>query len=197
MPWDACIQGKPRVQQYRQLCVRSYGTPKRLHRSSRILPSALRCSKCAVSLLVSLLDSSNSAELCSELGKALFLSVLSKAVVHIGPLVVLALSRVEKVLCGITELTKCLEPKLCVLLLVLSGLQEDCSDLLVSLPSLLQMQSMYTCFLPETRLRMLPEGSSRSLCLQRDSLREPLDFSNLDAGALHTGHLKSSVISPS
>ena len=87
--------------------------------------------KCAVSLLVSLLDSSNSAELCSELGKALFLSVLSKAVVHIGPLVVLALGRVEKVLCGITEFTKCLEPKLCVLLLVLSGLKKDCSDLLV------------------------------------------------------------------
>ena len=89
--------------------------------------------KCAVSLLVSLLDSSNSAELCSELGKALFLSVLGKAVVHIGPLVVLTLSGVKKVLGGIAKLAKCLEPKLCVLLLVLSGLKENCSVLLISL----------------------------------------------------------------
>ena len=88
--------------------------------------------KCAVSLLVSLLDSSNSAELCSELGKALFLSVLSKAVVHIGPLVVLTLSGVKKVLSGIAKLTESLEPELCVLLLVLSGLKEDCGDLLIT-----------------------------------------------------------------
>jgi len=35
---------------------------------------------------------------------------------------------VKKVLSGIAKLAKCLEPKLCVLLLVLSGLKEDCSD---------------------------------------------------------------------
>ena len=75
----------------------------------------------SISLLVSLLDSGNCSELTCECGEALFLCFLSEGVVHIGPLVVLALCCCKKVLCGGAKLAESLEPKLCVLLLVVTS----------------------------------------------------------------------------
>ena len=74
--------------------------------------------KLSVSLLVGLLDSCNHSELSCKSLEALLLSLLSEGVIHIGPLVVLALCSVKKVSCGVAKLAKSLEPKLCVLLLV-------------------------------------------------------------------------------
>ena len=86
----------------------------------------------AVSVLVALLDGCNAAELGSKLLEAFFFSFLGHTVIHIGPLEVLALSGVEKILGGIAQLTQLLEPKLCMLFLVLCGLQEQLSNLLKS-----------------------------------------------------------------
>ena len=88
--------------------------------------------KRTVSLLVSLFNSRYTAELCCKLVEALCLCVLCKLIVHIGPLIVLTLCFVEKVFCGVTELAKSLEPKLCVLLLVFCCLEEYSSYLLIS-----------------------------------------------------------------
>ena len=84
----------------------------------------------AVSLLMGLLNGSNASELGRKSRKALFLGLLGHTVIHIGPLEVLALSSMEKVLSGIAQLAQLLEPKLSVLLLVLGSLQEQLSDLL-------------------------------------------------------------------
>ena len=84
----------------------------------------------ALSLLMGLLDGSNASKLGRKSRKALFLGLLGHTVIHIGPLEVLALSSMEKVLSGIAQLAQLLEPELSVLLLVLGGLQEQLSDLL-------------------------------------------------------------------
>ena len=78
--------------------------------------------KRAVSLLVALFDSRYKSELLGKGGKALFLGVLCEALVHICPLVVLALCGVKKIFGGVADALKLLKPKLCVLLLVLGGL---------------------------------------------------------------------------
>ena len=84
----------------------------------------------AVALLVGLLDGGNTAELLGQSMEALFFGVLSHAVIHIGPLVVLALSGVQQVLGGVAQLAQSLEPQLGVLLLC--GLQEQRGDLLIA-----------------------------------------------------------------
>lgn len=53
-----------------------------------------------------------------------------KAVVHIRPLVVLALSGGEKVFCGVANAVQLFEPQLGVFLLIISGFEEQCRDLL-------------------------------------------------------------------
>ena len=88
--------------------------------------------KLVISLLVRLFDSCNSSELECKSLEALFLSFLSKGVVHIGPLIVLALCCCNKVSCGVTKAAKCLEPEFSMLLLVVCGLLEDSCDLLVA-----------------------------------------------------------------
>ena len=89
----------------------------------------------AIALLVSLLDGSDSAELVGDLCEAFLLSFLSHVGVHVSPLVVLAVSGSLEVLACALEIAafKILEPQLSVLLLVLSGLLEDSSDLLVAI----------------------------------------------------------------
>ena len=88
--------------------------------------------KRTVSFLVSLLNSCNASELSCELVEALCLCVLCELIVHIGPFVVFTLCCVEKVFSSVAKLSESLEPKLCVLLLVISGLEEYSRDLLVS-----------------------------------------------------------------
>ena len=87
----------------------------------------------SVSLLMSLLDSSNHSELVCKSLKALFLSFLCEGVVHIGPLVVFALCCCKKVSRGVTKSAESLEPELCMLLLVVCGLLKDSRDLLIAL----------------------------------------------------------------
>ena len=88
--------------------------------------------KLSVSLLVGLLDSGYHSELSGKSLEALLLCFLCEGVVHIGPLVVLTLCSVKKVGSGVAKLAKSLEPELCMLLLVVSGLLEDLRDLLVA-----------------------------------------------------------------
>ena len=61
--------------------------------------------KSAVSFLVRLLDSRYSSELISNCLKALFLSFLSKGVVHVCPLVVFTCCRSRKVLSCVSKLS--------------------------------------------------------------------------------------------
>ena len=86
----------------------------------------------AVALLVRLLDGRNAAELRRQLREALFLGLGRHALVHVGPLVVLALRGVEQVLLDSPKLAQLLEPELCVLFLVVSRFQKQLRDLLVS-----------------------------------------------------------------
>ena len=86
----------------------------------------------AVTLLVVLLNGGDHAELGGQGMEALFVSGLGKAFVHVGPFVVLALSSGQQVLGGIADAVQLLEPQLGVLLLVISGLQEQGCDLLVA-----------------------------------------------------------------
>ena len=86
----------------------------------------------AVALLMGLLDGSYATELFSQLMEAFLVGLTSHAVIHIGPLGVLALGSMEQVLGGIAQLTQSLEPQLGVFLLIFSGVQEQRSDLLVT-----------------------------------------------------------------
>ena len=81
-----------------------------------------------------LLDSGNAPELSGDFLEALFLGYLGELSVHIGPLIVLTLSSGLEVSSGSLDVAtlKILEPQLRMLLLVLSGLKEDSSDLLIS-----------------------------------------------------------------
>ena len=87
----------------------------------------------AIALLVGLFDLGDQTELRSQLLEALFLSFLGHAVVHIGPLVVLAVGGRQQVLGGVAQLAQSLEPQLGVLLLIVGGLQEQGADLLIAL----------------------------------------------------------------
>ena len=84
----------------------------------------------AVALLVGLLDCSYAAELLGEDVEALCVSGLGEAVIHVGPLVVLALSGSLQVLRGRADSAELLEPELGMLLLVLCSLEEQGCNLL-------------------------------------------------------------------
>ena len=79
---------------------------------------------------MALLDGRNAAELRSKLREALRFRGLRKALIHVGPLVVLAVCRCRKVLCGAADAAQLLEPHLRMLLLVVRGQQEQCCNLL-------------------------------------------------------------------
>ncbi len=85
-----------------------------------------------VALLVVLLDGCHATELFSQLVEAFLVGFAGKAVVHVGPLVVLALGSVQQVLGGGAYATQVLEPQLGVLLLVLGSLQEEGGNLLIA-----------------------------------------------------------------
>ena len=87
----------------------------------------------AIALLMVLLHSGDETETGGQLMEALLLGGLGEAVIHIGPLVVLALGGGQQVLCGIAQQTQLLEPQLGVLLLVVGSLQEQSGDLLKAL----------------------------------------------------------------
>ena len=89
--------------------------------------------QCAVALLMVLLNGGDEAELLRELMEALFIGSLGKAVIHIRPLVVLALGGGDQILGGIADAGKLLEPELGVLLFILGGLEEERGYLLIAL----------------------------------------------------------------
>ena len=83
-----------------------------------------------VALLMMLFNGGYQAEALCQLVKALLVSSLGKAVVHIRPLVVLTLSGGEKVFGGVANAVQLFEPQLGVFLLIISGFEEQCRDLL-------------------------------------------------------------------
>ena len=83
----------------------------------------------AVTLLVVLLDGSHQTEPLRQLVEALLISSPGKALIHIRPLVVLALSGREEIFGGIPDAVQFLEPELRVLLFVLCGFEEQRRDL--------------------------------------------------------------------
>ena len=85
-----------------------------------------------VALLVVLFNGSDQTEALRQLMKAFFIGGFGKAVVHIRPLVVLTLSGGEKVFCGVANAVQFFKPQLGVFLLIISGFEEQCRDLLVA-----------------------------------------------------------------
>ena len=85
----------------------------------------------AIALLMVLLNGSHQTELGGQLREALLLGGLGKAVVHIRPLVVLALGGGQQVFAGGADaVMQLLVPHLSVLLLVVGGFQKQGGDLL-------------------------------------------------------------------
>ena len=85
-----------------------------------------------VALLMVLFNGGYQAETLGQLMETFLVGGFGKAVVHIRPLVVLALSGGEKVFGGVTNAVQLLEPEFRVLLFVLGGLEEQRRDLLVA-----------------------------------------------------------------
>ena len=85
-----------------------------------------------VALLMVLFNGGYQAETLGQLMETFLVGGFGKAVVHIRPLVVLALSGGEKVFGGVTNAVQLFEPELRVLLFVLGGLEEQRRDLLVA-----------------------------------------------------------------
>ena len=85
-----------------------------------------------VALLMVLFNGGDQTEALRQLMKAFFIGGFGKAVVHIRPLVVLALSGGEKVFGGVANAVQFFEPQLGVLLLIISGFEEQRCDLLVA-----------------------------------------------------------------
>ena len=83
-----------------------------------------------VALLVMLFNGGDQAETLGQLMETFLIGCFGKAVVHIRPLVVLALSGGEKVFCGVANAVQLFEPQLGVFLLIISGFEEQCRDLL-------------------------------------------------------------------
>ena len=79
---------------------------------------------------MALLDCGNHAELRCELLKALFFRRLGELDIHVVPLVVLALCRVEEVGRRVSDAVQLLEPHLCMRILVRCGLLKESADLL-------------------------------------------------------------------
>ena len=84
----------------------------------------------SVAFLVGLFYRRNASELRRKLREAFLVCSLCKAVVHVGPLVVLAVRCCRKVLGGIAYALEFLKPELGMLLFVRRGLCEDVGDLL-------------------------------------------------------------------
>ena len=80
--------------------------------------------QCAITLFMALLDGSNATHLAGQIMEAFLVSFLGHTVVHIGPLVVLALSSMLQVGSSVAQLAQSLEPELCMLLLVVGSLLE-------------------------------------------------------------------------
>jgi len=85
-----------------------------------------------VALLVVLFNGGDQAETLRQLMETFLIGSFGKAVVHIRPLVVLALSGGEKVFGGVANAVQLFEPQLGVFLLIISGFEEQCRDLLVA-----------------------------------------------------------------
>ena len=83
-----------------------------------------------VALVVRLLDLTHGGEEVSDAVEALLAGLFCHALVHAGPLVVLAFGGGHQVLGGGADATQLLEPELGVLLLVAGGLLEERGDLL-------------------------------------------------------------------
>jgi len=79
-----------------------------------------------------LFNSSDQTETLRQLMKAFLIGGFGKAVVHIRPLVVLALSGGEKIFGGVADTVQLLEPELCVLFFILCGLEKQRRDLLIA-----------------------------------------------------------------
>ena len=86
----------------------------------------------AVALLMMLFNSSYQTEFRGQLRESLFLGSLCETFVHIRPLIVLAFSGMKQVLSGISDALHFLKPHLCVLFLIVSRLQKQSRDLLIS-----------------------------------------------------------------
>ena len=86
--------------------------------------------KCAIALFVTLLDSSYEAELLSENVESFLVGGLCETVIHISPLIIFSVCSLNEVVCGVADTLKFLELEFCVLLLVVSGLEENCCNLL-------------------------------------------------------------------
>lgn len=81
----------------------------------------------AVAFLVMLFDRAYHGEFRSQFGESLLLGSFGEALVHICPLVVLAVRCCREICCGIAYTVKFFEPHFCVFLLVFSGLEkQDC-----------------------------------------------------------------------
>ena len=85
-----------------------------------------------VALLVVLLDSAHSTELCGKFGESFLLGFLCHALIHIGPLMILALGGMEKILLGRADTAQRLEPEFSVFLFVFGCFQEYLGDLLIA-----------------------------------------------------------------
>ena len=86
--------------------------------------------KCAIALFMTLLDSSYEAEFLCEYVESLFVCGLCETVIHISPLIIFSVCSLNEVVCGVADTLKFLELEFCVLLLVVSGLEENCCNLL-------------------------------------------------------------------
>ena len=89
----------------------------------------------AIALLMMLLDGTDHAELRGDLLEALLVGDLSELVVHVGPLVVLAIGGIVQIRDRVRNSTimQVLEPNLGMLFLVLRSLEEDVRNLNVTL----------------------------------------------------------------
>ena len=85
-----------------------------------------------VALLMVLFNGGYQAETLGQLMETFLIGGFGKAVVHIRPLVVLALSGGEKVFGGVANAVQLFEPQLGVFLLIISGFEEQRRDLLVA-----------------------------------------------------------------
>ena len=86
----------------------------------------------AIAFLMCLLNCRYPSELLRQLVEPFLIGILCHAVIHVRPLVILALSCRSQVLSCVTEKSKMLEPQLRMLLLVVSGLLEQCRNLLIA-----------------------------------------------------------------
>ena len=153
----------------------------------------------AVTLLVLLLDSGNHTETCGQYGESLLLGSLGKALIHIGPLIVLTVSCGAQVLSGIANALQLLEPEFCVLLFIVGGLFKNGCYLLKALflglyNADLKPEIEHTMALVDSALSMFNEQSTisavnRSASIQvADTMflkvyRRAMEISDLTHGA--------------